>query len=61
MFSDVFFIKDFHRSFNHFLENDVKPVYNYEFRFNGELNFCKNILLAPKPLFMSLNGKYFLY
>lgn len=65
MFSDLFFTKDFHRGFNHLIENDITPVYNYEFKYDGKLNICKQILFAPRPIFLSLNGKneyyYFIY
>lgn len=55
MFSDVFFTKDFHRSCKYLLEKDM-PVYNYEFKFDGELNACKKLMFATKPIVLSLKG-----
>lgn len=60
MHSDLFIIKDFHRSFHHLLEKDETPVYNYEFKFDGEINTTKNILFATRPtLRKSLKGEYY--
>lgn len=56
MFSDVFFTKDFHCGFNHLVEKGVTPVYNYEFKFDGKINICKNLLFAMRPIFLSLKG-----
>lgn len=56
MFGDVFFTKDFYRVFNNFVIKDETPVYNYEFKFDGELNACKKLLFATRPVFHSLKG-----
>ncbi|VVC39815.1 Carboxylesterase type B, conserved site,Carboxylesterase, type B,Carboxylesterase type B [Cinara cedri] len=56
LFSDVFFTKEFPHSFNYLLKKGVTPVYNYEFKFDGELNMCKQLLFATRPLFQSLKG-----
>ncbi|XP_025406381.1 esterase E4-like isoform X2 [Sipha flava] len=56
MLSDVFFIKDFYRGFNHLLKNGQTQVYNYEFKFNGELNACKKLMFATRPNISSLKG-----
>lgn len=34
-------------------------VYNYEFKFDGELNALKKLLFATKPLLQSLKGKVY--
>lgn len=49
MFSDMFFVKDFHRGFEHLLKQNVTPIYNYEFKFDGEINAIKNVVLKTKP------------
>ncbi|KAL4141630.1 hypothetical protein QTP88_004237 [Uroleucon formosanum] len=56
LFSDVFFTKDYYRSFNNLLKKDGTPIYNYEFKFDGELNACKKLLFATRPIFHSLKG-----
>jgi len=56
LFSDVFFTKDFHRSFYNILEKNVVPIYNYEFKFHGDLNLCKKLLFSSRPMFYSLKG-----
>lgn len=57
MFSDVFFKKDFHHSNKYFLEKGVtKPVYNYEFKFDGEINAFKKLLFATRPIINSIKG-----
>ncbi|XP_050438553.1 juvenile hormone esterase-like [Adelges cooleyi] len=56
LFSDVFFIKDFHKAFNHLLEKGKTPVYNYEFKFDGEINVFKKLLSATRPEFLKLKG-----
>ncbi|KAF0751373.1 esterase E4-like isoform X1 [Aphis craccivora] len=56
LFSDVFFTKDFYRGFNDLLKKDKAPIYNYEFKFDGELNACKKLLFATRPIFHSLKG-----
>uniref|UniRef100_A0A2S2PBR1 Esterase FE4 n=1 Tax=Schizaphis graminum TaxID=13262 RepID=A0A2S2PBR1_SCHGA len=48
--SDVFFGKDFYRGFDHFLKQNVTPVYMYEFKFDGELNVIKNWIFATRPV-----------
>ncbi|XP_060878202.1 esterase FE4-like isoform X2 [Metopolophium dirhodum] len=47
--SDVLFVKDFYRGFDHFLKQDVAAVYKYEFKFDGELNAVKNMVFATRP------------
>jgi bile salt-stimulated lipase len=61
MLSDVFFIKDFYRGFNHLLKNGQTQVYNYEFKFNGELNACKKLMFATRPNISSLKGNNYLF
>lgn len=56
MLSDIFFAKDFYRGFDELLKKNVTPVYNYEFKYDGELNVCKKLLFATRPLFNSLKG-----
>jgi len=48
--SDVYFVKDFYRGFDHFLKQNVTPVYIYEFKFDGELNIIKNRIFATRPV-----------
>lgn len=57
MFGDIFFTKDFYRGFNNLLKKNGMPIYNYEFKFDGELNACKKLLFATRPIFHSLKGK----
>lgn len=59
MLGHIFFTNDFDRSFKHLLEKDVTPVYNYEFKFDGELNMCKKLMFATRPKLLSLKGKTF--
>ncbi|XP_015374788.1 PREDICTED: esterase FE4-like isoform X2 [Diuraphis noxia] len=47
--SDILFVKDFYRGFNNFLNQDVTPIYKYEFKFDGELNAIKNMIFATRP------------
>ena len=61
LFSDVFFTKDFYRGFNSLIKKDGAPIYNYEFKFDGELNACKKLLFATRPIFHSLKGKVLLF
>ncbi|XP_050441252.1 juvenile hormone esterase-like [Adelges cooleyi] len=56
LFSDVFFTKDFHKAFNYLLVKGNTPVYNYEFKFDGEINVCKRLLFATRPKFLKLKG-----
>jgi len=48
--SDYLFVKDYHRSFSHLLQQSVTPVYNYEFVFDGEINAIKNLILSNRPV-----------
>lgn len=52
-------MKDFYRGFNEMLKKHDVPVYNYEFKFDGELNTCKKLLFATRPLINSLKGNGF--
>jgi len=45
----MFFIKDFYRGFDNLLKQSISPVYNYEFKFDGEINATKNVVLKTKP------------
>ncbi|VVC34997.1 Hypothetical protein CINCED_3A002934 [Cinara cedri] len=56
MFSDIFFVKEFHRGFNQLLKQSVTPVYNYEFKFDGDINIFKKLLCFTRPKFLSLKG-----
>ncbi|XP_029344195.1 esterase FE4-like [Acyrthosiphon pisum] len=56
LYSDVFFTKDFYRGFKSLLKKDGQPIYNYEFKFDGELNAFKKLLFATWPKFHSLKG-----
>jgi len=56
LFGDIFFVKDFYRGFEDFLKKDVTPVYNYEFKFDGEINVFRKLLFATRPIFHSLKG-----
>lgn len=58
--SHIYFTKDFNRGFEHFLEKGITPIYNYEFKFDGELNMCKKLMFATKPKFHSLKGMVWL-
>ncbi|XP_050525280.1 esterase FE4-like [Daktulosphaira vitifoliae] len=56
LFSDVLYCKEFHRSFHYLLERDCSQVYNYEFKFDGELNTCKKLLFVNRPEINKLKG-----
>ncbi|XP_050427431.1 juvenile hormone esterase-like isoform X2 [Adelges cooleyi] len=53
---DFFFTKDFHKGFVHLLEKGNTPVYNYEFKIDGEINLCKRNYFSKKPNFLKLKG-----
>ncbi|XP_050427116.1 juvenile hormone esterase-like [Adelges cooleyi] len=53
---DVFFTRDFHKGFVHLLEKGNTPVYNYEFKFDGEINLLKEIFFSKKPNLRKLKG-----
>lgn len=60
MFSDLFFIKDFYRGFEHLfrLGAVTVPVYNYKFKFDGKINATKNLVLSNSPeIRQSLKGQ----
>ncbi|XP_026805381.1 esterase FE4-like isoform X2 [Rhopalosiphum maidis] len=56
LYSDLYFSKDFHRSYNHSIIQNISPVFCYEFKFDGEINACKNILFSLRPTFQLLKG-----
>ncbi|VVC34998.1 Hypothetical protein CINCED_3A008558 [Cinara cedri] len=58
LYTDRYFVKDFHRSFNHLLKRgDGTSVYYYEFKFDGNINVCKNLIFYSRPeLRKSLKG-----
>ncbi|XP_050525279.1 esterase FE4-like [Daktulosphaira vitifoliae] len=56
LISDVFFAKDFHRAFSYLLEKNSPQVYNYEFKFDGDINMCKKLLFASRPEIRMLKG-----
>lgn len=60
MFSDIFFVKEFHRGFDQLLKQNVTPVYNYEFKFDGDINIFKKLLCINKPNFVLLKGNNYL-
>lgn len=60
MLSDVFFTKEFYRSFYDLLEKNIAPVYNYEFKYDGGLNVGKQFVSLTKPYTKRLKGNSFL-
>ncbi|XP_050438029.1 juvenile hormone esterase-like [Adelges cooleyi] len=55
LFTDVFFAKDFYKGFNDLIVEGITPVYNYEFKFDGELN-PKKLFFCTRPKFLTLKG-----
>lgn len=60
MVSDIFFVKEFHRGFDQLLKQNVTPVYNYEFKFDGEINIFKKLLCTTRPKFVPIKGNHLL-
>ncbi|XP_015378184.1 PREDICTED: carboxylesterase 4A-like [Diuraphis noxia] len=56
LYGDFYFSKEFHRSYKHFLQRNVTPVYCYEFKFDGEINVFKKLLYVLRPTFEPLKG-----
>ncbi|XP_025406470.1 esterase FE4-like isoform X2 [Sipha flava] len=57
LYSDAYFIRDFHGSYEYLLKDGSTPVYNYEFKFDGEINLCKHLIFNSRPsLRKSLKG-----
>nr|AAS15642.1 carboxylesterase [Aphis gossypii]AAS15644.1 carboxylesterase [Aphis gossypii] len=48
--SDVFFFNGVYETFDCFLKQNGSPVYEYEFKFDGELNGAKNMIFATRPI-----------
>ncbi|KAL4143921.1 hypothetical protein QTP88_006173 [Uroleucon formosanum] len=56
LYGDFYFSKEFHRSYKHSLQQNVTPVYSYEFKFDGEINVFKKLLYFLRPTFVPLEG-----
>lgn len=62
MYSDAYFNKDFHGSYEYLLKAGDTPVYSYEFRFDGEINLCKHLIFNSRPtLRKSLKGNNYIH
>ncbi|KAF0760307.1 esterase FE4 isoform X1 [Aphis craccivora] len=48
--TDVFFCNGVNDAFECSLKQNVTPVYEYEFKFDGELNGAKNMIFATRPV-----------
>lgn len=53
----MYFVKDFHRGFEHLLKQSTTPVYNYEFKFDGEINATKSLVSLEQPSIRQHNMK----